>query len=85
MVFEKNVIFDKDIIKNWKSILYFDNNIKDLNKIIVYIEIFKLKAQKMEDIPFVKDFKVDKKILAIIHQSNYKNKNLDINLKKSRK
>ena len=44
MIFNKNTEWDR------KPIIYSDDNIKELDKAIVYIEIPKSKAKKMEDI-----------------------------------
>lgn len=62
-----------------------NNNIKKLDKIIVYIKIFKLKILKIKNIQLIKDFKIDKIILIITCQINYKDKNLNINSKKLEK
>lgn len=39
MICERDVIFDKNTIQNEKTIFYFNDDIKKLDKIIVYIEI----------------------------------------------
>ena len=65
-------------------IVYFEDDIKKLNRTIVYIEIPKTKAKEQEDIQLIKDAKVDKLTLTIIHQAYYKYDDFDENLEESK-
>lgn len=85
IVFIRDIIFNKDIMSDKKLIPYFDDNIKELNKAITHIEIIKLEVLETKNIQLVKNLKVDKTSLIIICQTDYKNKDLDINLKKLEK
>ncbi len=53
------MIFDKDIVWDRKPIAYYDDNIKKLNKAIVYIEIYESEAKKIVEFLFVEDVKVN--------------------------
>ena len=77
----QDTIFDKDIVCNGKSIAYSDDDIKKLDKAIVYIKIPKSEAKKIKDIQFVKDAKIDKPIPLVTRQTDHKDENLDENLK----
>lgn len=46
----RNIIFDKNTVLDRKPIFYFDNNIKELDKAIIYIEISEFNAKEIEDI-----------------------------------
>lgn len=50
VIFVKDIIFDKNMIWDRKLILYFDNDIKELDKAIIYIEIPKSETPKIKDI-----------------------------------
>lgn len=54
------MIWDENLI------LFFDNDIKELNKIIVHIEIPKSEIQKIEDMQLIENSKVDKTTSIII-------------------
>ena len=69
----RDIIFDKNIVWNRKPILYFDDDIKELDKAIVYIEIPKSKTKKMDDIQLVEDVKVDKPTPIITYQVDHEN------------
>lgn len=43
----RDMIIKKDIVWDEKSILYFDDNIKELDETIVYIEIHESKAEEI--------------------------------------
>lgn len=50
VVFVKDVVFDKYTIWDRKPIPYSNNNIKEFDEQIIYIEILKLKALEIENI-----------------------------------
>lgn len=52
-----------------------------MDEVIIYIKIFKLKALKIEDIWLFENSKVDKITSSITYQANYKDEDLNINLK----
>lgn len=79
----RDVIFDKDATWNKKPILYFDDDIKKLDKVIVHIEIFDSKGLEMEVIQFVEDSEVDKITPIITRQADYEDEDLDVNYEKS--
>lgn len=77
----RDIIFDINTICDGKPILYSDDDIQELNKVIVNIEIHKSKALEIENIQLVEDAKIDKSISTITYQTNHKEEYLDINLK----
>lgn len=85
MVSVKHVIFDKDTIQDRKLILYSNDDIKKLDKAIVYIGIFELKVLKIKNIQLVENFEIDKTTPTITHQTDQKDEDLDINFKKLKK
>ena len=52
-----------------------------MDNTIVYIEIPELEALEIEDIQLVEDFEVDKTIPTIRRLADYKDEDLDMNLK----
>lgn len=77
------MIFDKDTIWDRKPIVYSDDDIKELDEVIVYIEIPESEAKEMVDIQFVKDVEVDKPIPTITCQADHEDEDLDKNLEES--
>lgn len=49
----RDIIFDKDMIWDKKLIPYFNNNIKELDKPIIYIKISESKALEIKNIHFI--------------------------------
>ena len=78
----QDVIFKEDIVWDGKPIAYSDDDIKELDKAIVYIEIPKSKAKEMEDIQLVKDVKVDELISIVTRQVDHEDEDLDENFEK---
>ena len=74
------MIFDKDTIWDEKPIVYSDNDIKELDEAIVYIEISKSETKKIEDIQLIENAKVDKPTPTVTRQTDHEDKDLDENL-----
>lgn len=73
------MIFNKDIIWDGKSILYTNDDIKELDDIIIQIKIPELRVLEMEDIYLVEDSEVEESIPTIILQADHKDKAHDMN------
>lgn len=56
---------------------------KELDKTIIYIEIFKSETLKIKNIQLIENFKIVETISTIICQTDHKNKDLEVNSKKS--
>ena len=77
MIFNENTIWDR------KPIAYSDDDIKELDEVIVHIEISKLKVEEMKDIQLVEDIKADESTPIITRQADHEDENLDKNLEES--
>ena len=77
------MIFDEDTVWDGKPIAYSDDDIKDLDKAIVHIEIPESETKEMEDIQLVKDVEVDQPTPTVTCQADYEDEDLDENLKES--
>ena len=77
------MIFDKDIVWDGKSIAYSNNDIKELDKAIVYIEIPESEAKKIEDIQLVKNAKLDKPTPTVIRQADHEDEDFNENFEES--
>ena len=78
-----DVIFDKDTVWDGKPIAYSDDDIKELDKVIIHIEILESEAKEMEDIQLVEDAKIDKPTPTITRQADHEDEDFDENFEKS--
>ena len=78
------MIFDEDTVWDGKPIAYSDDDIKELDKAIVHIEIPELEAKEIKDIQLIEDAEVDEPTLKVMYQANHKDKDLDDNLEESK-
>ena len=77
------MIFDEDKVWNKKTIVYFNDDIKEWDEAIIYIEIPESEAKKIKDIQLVKDAKVNKPTPIVTRQAEHEHKNLNENLGES--
>ncbi len=79
----RNAIFNENTVWDGKPIAHSDDDIKELEEAIVYIEISESKAKEMEDIHLVENVKVDKPTFTITCQVDHEDEDLDENLEES--